>query len=124
MNLRNLTLTGVLLSGLVTSAFGAGDAEAIKAEQAIGAKDYQTAINILEAALPNDADNMRLGNDYRQAILRKSIAAHPKEGTPADFDKCLAFFEKLVAAHPTASNAFLNYGFCSVDKIPAAGSIT
>ena len=124
MKLRNLSLLGVLLSGLVVSAFGASEAEITKAEAAMTAKDYQTAINILEAALPNDPDNMRLGNDYRQAILRKSIAAHPKEGAPADFDRCLATFEKVVAKAATASNAYLNYGFCSVDKIPAAGSIT
>lgn len=124
MKLRNLTLVGVLLAGLATSAFAAADAEAAKAEQAMASKDYNTAITILEAALNAEPDSMRLGSDYRQAILRKSIAAHPKEGAPADFDKCIAFFEKLVAAHPTASNAYLNYGFCSVDKIPAAGSIT
>src|SRR4051812_40480633 len=101
MKLRNISLVGVLLTGLVSSAFGASEAEIAKAEAAMAAKDYQTAITILEAALPNDPDNMRLGNDYRQAILRKSIAAHPKEGTPVDFDRCLATFEKVVAAHPT-----------------------
>ena len=129
MKLRNLTLvklmlTGLLLTGLMVPAFAASEAEIAKAEQAMSAKDYTSAITVLEAALQSDPDNIRAGSDYRQAIMRKSMAAHPKEGAPADFDRCVAFFEKLVAANPKASVAYLNYGFCSVDKIPAAGSIT
>ena len=53
MKLRNLTLVGVLLAGLATSALAAGDAEAARAEQAMASKDYNTAISILEAALNN-----------------------------------------------------------------------
>ena len=41
-----------------------------------------------------------------------------------EYDRALAFFEGLVAAHPTAANAHLNYGFVYVDKIPVAGAIT
>lgn len=119
-----LVVTGLVLTGLIAPAFAASDADIAKAEQAMSAKDYNTAITVLEAALQSDPDNIRLGSDYRQAIMRKSIAAHPKEGSPIDFDRCITFFEKLVAAHPTAATAYLNYGFCSVDKIPAAGSIT
>ncbi len=41
-----------------------------------------------------------------------------------DHERCLQFFEKLVAGHATAANAYLNYGFAYVDKMPVAGSIT
>jgi len=67
----------------------------------------------LEAALSADPDSIRCGSEYRQAVIQAK-----------EYDRSLKFFEKLVAAHPTASNAYLNYGFAYVDKIPAAGSIT
>jgi len=67
----------------------------------------------MEAALAGDPDNLRLGNDYRMAVI-----------STGQYDRCLRFFEKLVAGHPNASNAYLNYGFAYVDKIPVAGAIT
>jgi tetratricopeptide (TPR) repeat protein len=67
----------------------------------------------LEAALSADPDSIKCGSEYRQAVIQAK-----------EYDRSLKFFEKLVAAHPTASNAYLNYGFAYVDKIPAAGSIT
>jgi tetratricopeptide (TPR) repeat protein len=67
----------------------------------------------LETALATDADDLRAGNDYRMAVIGL-----------AQYDRALAFFEKLVADHPDASNAHLNYGFAYVDKIPVAGAIT
>jgi len=67
----------------------------------------------LEAALASDPDNLRYGSEYRQAVIQAK-----------EYDRSLKFFEKLVAGHPTAANAYLNYGFAYVDKIPASGSIT
>lgn len=67
----------------------------------------------LEQALASAPDDLKAGNDYRMAIIQSS-----------EYDRGLAFFEALVAKHPGASNAHLNYGFQYVDKIPAAGSIT
>jgi tetratricopeptide (TPR) repeat protein len=67
----------------------------------------------LEAALAADPDNIRYGSEYRQAVIQSK-----------EYDRSLKFFEKLVADHPKSGNAFLNYGFAYVDKIPAAGSIT
>jgi tetratricopeptide (TPR) repeat protein len=67
----------------------------------------------LETALSADADNIRYASEYRQAVIQMK-----------EYDRSLKFFEKLVADHPTAPNAYLNYGFAYVDKIPAAGSIT
>src|SRR5882672_5906336 len=67
----------------------------------------------LEAALAADPDNLRFGSEYRQAVIQAK-----------EYDRSLKFFEKLVADHPKSGNAYLNYGFAYVDKIPAAGSIT
>lgn len=67
----------------------------------------------LESALSTDPDSIRLGSEYRQAVIRAK-----------EYDRCIKFFEKLVADHPKSSNAYLNFGFAYVDKIPASGSIT
>src|SRR5437667_5318300 len=67
----------------------------------------------LETALASDPDNIRYGSEYRQAVIQAK-----------EYDRSLKFFEKLVADHPKSGNAYLNYGFAYVDKIPVAGSIT
>jgi tetratricopeptide (TPR) repeat protein len=95
-----------------------------KGEKAMGARDYESAVALFEEGLTGDPDSLRLGSEYRQATIRKAIAGYPKEGAPADYDREIAFFEKLTTAHPKAAYAFLNFGFSYVDKIPAAGSIT
>src|SRR5687768_11060161 len=71
------------------------------------------ALAKLEQALSEKPDDLRAANDYRMALIKAG-----------QYDRGLDFFEKLVAAHPSAANAHLNYGFQYVDKIPAAGSIT
>jgi tetratricopeptide (TPR) repeat protein len=67
----------------------------------------------MESALAADPNNIRLGSEYRQAVIKANA-----------YDRALKFFEKLVADNPKAGNAYLNYGFAYVDKIPASGSIT
>ena len=71
------------------------------------------ALPRLEAAVAADPENLRAASDYRMAVIQAG-----------EYDRCLKFFEKLVAAHPQAANAWLNFGYAYVDKIPAAGSIT
>ncbi|MEO6167402.1 MAG: hypothetical protein ABIO46_01070 [Chitinophagales bacterium] len=66
-----------------------------------------------EAALAADPNNLRFGSEYRQAVIQTK-----------EYDRSLKFFEKLVTDNPKAGNAYLNYGFAYVDKIPVAGSIT
>ncbi len=83
------------------------------AEKAAASGDYATALTEFEAALSDDPDNVQYGSEYRQAVIEAK-----------EYDRCIKFFGKLVADHPNASNAYLNYGFAYVDKIPAAGSIT
>lgn len=77
------------------------------------AGDYASALDKLEAALAAEPNNLRYGAEYRQA----AIAAEA-------YDRSIDFFEALVEAHPDAANAFLNFGYAYVDKIPAAGAIT
>ncbi len=66
-----------------------------------------------ETALDAQPDDIRAGNDYRMAVIKAN-----------QYDRAIAFFQKLVTAHPSASNAHLNFGFEYVDKIPVAGAIT
>lgn len=66
-----------------------------------------------EQILEGQPDDLRAGNDYRVAVM-----------LAGQYDRELTFFQRLVGAHPSASNAHLNYGFAYVDKIPVAGAIT
>jgi tetratricopeptide (TPR) repeat protein len=105
--------------GLWVVLLSAGSARADAEEhftsgmKALAAKNYTTALTELEAALTAEPDSIRYGSEYRQAAIEAK-----------EYDRCIKFFEKLVAGNPNASNAYLNYGFAYVDKIPAAGSIT
>lgn len=77
------------------------------------AEDWPAALDLLEQAVTADPNNLRVGTDYRQAV----IAA-------GEYDRCLEFLGKVVADHPEAPNALLNLGFAHVDKIPVEGAIT
>ena len=92
------TLLALALAGLVVPAFGVAPADPLSA---------------LEAALARDPDSLPAANDYRREVIRTG-----------EYDRALDFFEKLVADHPQSANAWLNYGYAYVDKIPAAGAIT
>ena len=110
---------------LLSSALMHGGVSAFdKGEAAMSSKDYPSAIDSFEEALTADPESLKIASELRLATLKKALAEHPKEGKPADWDRELAFFEKLTAANPKSSNAALNYGFSFVDKIPAAGSIS
>lgn len=102
-----------LMAGWICAApLGAEDSfqEALKA---VESKDFNAAMDKFEAALAADPDNLKYGSEYRQAVIQAKA-----------YDRCIGFFEKLVAQHPEAANAYLNYGFAYVDKIPDAGAIT
>lgn len=71
------------------------------------------ALDPLETALAGSPNDLRAANDYRMTVIQTG-----------QYDRAISFFEKLVADHPSAANAHLNYGFSYVDKIPAAGAIT
>ena len=42
----------------------------------------------------------------------------------APYERAQAFFDQLVKAHPGAANAYLNYAFALVDRLPTEGAIT
>lgn len=84
-----------------------------RAQKAVAANDFTVALNEFEAAINMDVDNIQFGSEYRVAVIKAN-----------QYDRCIAYFEKLVAAHPAAANAYLNFGFSYVDKVPSAGSIT
>lgn len=98
-----------LLSGSTSDA----DADYQQARKALGANDYSTALRYLESAVAGDPDSIRYASEYRQAAIKSK-----------DFDRSVAFFEKLSTSRAQSANVHLNCGFAYVDKIPAAGSIT
>jgi tetratricopeptide (TPR) repeat protein len=71
------------------------------------------SLDELERQLTSAPDDIQAANAYRRSVIETGV-----------YDRALGFFETLVAANPKAANAYLNYGFALVDKIPAAGSIT
>lgn len=89
-----------------TAAYQAGLA-------AVAAGDDAGALDRFEAALAADPDDLRAADQYRKAVIRTG-----------EYDRGIAFFERLTADHPDSANAWLNYGYAYVDKIPAAGAIT
>lgn len=103
----------VLLLAAPSLAAMNGEASFQAAIKAAGSGDLNAAMEQFEAALQADPDNIKYASEYRQVVLKAKA-----------YDRCIGFFEKLVAQHPTAANAYLNYGFAYVDKIPDAGSIT
>ncbi len=104
--------TFLLLLAFVAAAPN-GEQEYNAAVAAVSSGNVEASLGHFEAALQADPDNLRYGNDYRQAVIREKA-----------YDRSIAFFEKLVADHPDAANAFLNFGFAYVDKIPDSGAIT
>ena len=122
--MRHLMIAGCLALVWAAGSEPPGERDFDEGMQALEKKDWDRALDLLEKALAADADNLRYGSEYRQAVLRYAQTIHPKDGQVQDFDRSLKFFEKLVDQSPAASNAHLNYGFAYVDKIPAAGAIT
>ena len=87
-----------------------------EAIQAVEAADYETALAKFEAALKVAPDSLRYGNAYRMTVI--------KVNRPQTYDRCIAFFNRLTEDHPTVANAWLNFGYAYVDKIPVEGAIT
>ena len=90
----------------------------------LAAKDWDKALDSLEAAVTADPDNLRYGSEYRRAALLRAQAMHGDNLEPEDFDRPIKFLEKLVAANPSAANAYLNCGLAYVDKVPVVSALT
>jgi tetratricopeptide (TPR) repeat protein len=66
----------------------------------------------LEKDVAAAPDDIFLGADYRQAVIRCEAG-----------DRATRFFDRLTERHPEASSAWLNAGLAYVDRIPPAGDI-
>jgi tetratricopeptide (TPR) repeat protein len=110
--MKRLPILLLLLISLGTASAARADSfdDAMKA---VAGGDPAAALPHFEAALAADPDNLRYANEYRKAVLRLK-----------EYDRAIAFFEKLTANHPRSAHAWLNFGYAYVDKIPDAGSIT
>lgn len=106
-----LLLLAVTLPGLLPGLARATSFE--EGMKAVAAGNHAAALPHFEAALKAEPDNLKSANEYRKAVIRTS-----------EYDRAIAFFEKLTTENPQAAYAWLNYGYAYVDKIPAAGSIT
>ena len=100
---------GVPIGWASPAFFAAGPA----IESVSGQAAEDAALLELERRLEASPDDLTTANAYRRAIIQAE-----------NFDRAIRFFGRLVVAHPEAANAFLNFGFAYVDKIPTAGSVT
>jgi tetratricopeptide (TPR) repeat protein len=105
----------LLAAGLALSAATGGIRASAydDAMKAVAAGNRAAALPLFEAALAAGPDDLKSANEYRKAVIRTK-----------EYDRAIAFFEKLTAQHPQAAYAWLNFGYTYVDKIPDAGSIT
>jgi len=111
---------------VVLTAGAAGQAGEESFEQGIkelAAQDWDKALDLLEAAVTADPDNLRYGSEYRRTAILRAETIHGKEGKPEDFDRPIKFFERVVSKNPTCANAYLNYGLAYVDKVPVVDAL-
>jgi tetratricopeptide (TPR) repeat protein len=111
------TVVAIMMNCFIfLSAWGSADESYTAAlAQVQGGHDEQ-ALDKFEEALRAAPNNLHYGNAYRQTIV--------KINTKPTYERCLAFFAQLVADHPKMPNAWMNYGYAYVDKIPMEGAIT
>ncbi len=100
---------------LLSAAFARANGEEHfqTAAKAAAVRDFNTALTEFEAALTADPDSYKYASEYRMTVIQAK-----------EHDRCIKFFETLVANNPKSAGAYLNYGFAYVDKIPVAGTIT
>lgn len=72
--------------------------------------EYAQRLTVLESQLTGDAENLRLGAEYRQLVI--AMAA---------YDRAIRFFKKQVTRPGAGSHAYLNLAFTYVDKVPVSG---
>ncbi len=112
---QTFLIAAVFACGLLIGAGAGADASDsyLQGMEKVTAGDWAAAVELLEKAVAAEPDNLRYGTEYRQAVIEAG-----------EYDRCLAFLEKLVADHPEAASAWMNLGFAHVDKIPVEGAIT
>jgi len=113
LKLVSTALCCLLALLLAVPAAASAEEDVERARQATKAGDYETALARFEAALTAGPNELMYGAEYRQT----AIAAKA-------YDRAIDFFAGLVEDHPDAPNAWLNYGYAYVDKIPDTGAVT
>jgi tetratricopeptide (TPR) repeat protein len=103
----------LVLTLIALSSRPAAGANPIPTPPLSAGEECTPTLDRLEAALRADPDSLGKGSDYRHAVIPCGA-----------YDRALAFFAELGAAHPRSAHLQLNYGYAYVDKIPAAGAIT
>lgn len=113
-------MTGSALALVLAAAVAAAPVPAPDASElfaagvaAAEAGDLAAALDHLESATAEAPEDLRYGAEYRQV----AIAAE-------EYDRAIAFFERLAAEHPDSAAVRLNWGYAYVDKIPDAGAVT
>src|SRR4029453_18229234 len=88
--MRWMAAVMLTLAGGFCATAQANEVEALfqEAVQAAQADNYDTALAKFEAALQADPNNLRYGNAYRLTIV--------KINQVNTYDRCIAFFQKLV----------------------------
>ncbi len=106
----SLALPALLLSLSTWTSGGSAEAAEAGLQQ-----DEPAAVTLdaFERRAAADPDDLRAGAEYRQRCIAERA-----------YDRCIAFFEQLGAAHPESHAAHLNWGYAYVDKIPDAGAVT
>ena len=107
----------------VRAASPAGDEAFNAGMKEFAAKDWDKSLSLLETALLAEPDNLRFGSEYRRVAILRAQTLHGHEGSPEDFNRPIKFFERLVAANPAASNAYLNYGLAYIDELPCLDAL-
>ena len=126
MNTSNRSASCLLAAVLLVLWAGLAGAEEAadlhrKGLASLAAESWETAVDQLETATALAPNDLRIGTDYRQAVIAAATAA---DDPKVVYQRCIEFFEGLVEKHPDAANAYLNLAFAHVDKIPAEGAIT
>jgi tetratricopeptide (TPR) repeat protein len=106
---------------MVLGMWGIANAESAgssfeKASQKRAAGEYLVSLEYYESAMDKDPNNLKYGNDYRQAVVQINEVE--------TYERCISFFENLTRRNGKMPNAWLNYGYAYVDKIPVEGAIT
>ncbi|MBT3606330.1 MAG: tetratricopeptide repeat protein [Candidatus Latescibacteria bacterium] len=114
--MKRLILMCLLLVGFDVAYADRAKSSFEAANKARDTGDLLQALDHYEAALNSEPNNLKYGNDYRQAVVQINQVE--------SYERCIAFFEKLTTQHTKIPNVWMNFGYAYVDKIPVEGAIT
>ena len=77
-----------------------------------GTPEHRRQLEHLEGLLSHDPENLRVGVQYRLLVIRGD-----------DYERSIAFLERLTANRTSGPNAFLTLALAYVDKVPVSGKL-